>query len=319
MNRFIISLALVATLGACSGGNPFSDITDVTDTAGDPDDGTGAIPEALAGNLSSFTYNPANQTLTVTGVPTDDGTLTGVYRRRPALDRAGYEAYTAQDGSLDRHSTAYVRDIRGTRAATIVTGGQFEQFFAGGAYSNSSYSAPVTRPSEQDGGLVTYAGGYVGMLNATGSDEDLLPVAAGTDPSVRPVQAAEISGSILITGDFQDSSVTGIIYNRVINDVNNTTGVFEANSADPLEIEDVAFDSTEIAEDGSFAGVTSQGNQPVGEYGGIFGGAGATEVAGVMRSTGHISAASNPIENGVFVLSQCGQADEDPICNQPVE
>lgn len=324
MNKHIIILALVAGLAACSGGNPFNDptdTTDVTDVTGDPDAADDAVPEVLAGNLSSFTFNPDDQTLTVTGVPTDDGTLTGVYRRRPGLDRAGYEAYTAQDGSLDRHSTAFVRDIRGTRAATVVTGGQFQQFFAGGAFSNTTFSAPVERASEQDGGLVTYAGGYVGLLNAEGSGEDLLAVAPGTDESVLPVQAAEITGQIIITGDFQDSSVTGVIFNRVLNDVNNDTLLFDPNSDNPVELEDIALDSTPISENGVFSGITSQGNSPVGEYAGIFGGVGATEVAGVQRSTGHIrnEVAQNPIENGVFVLSQCGQADEDPLCNQPFE
>ncbi|RKE94501.1 hypothetical protein [Sulfitobacter guttiformis] len=313
MRNQIISLALIAGLAACSGGNPFDDTAE-TDGGGTAEE-TGGIPAVLAQNLQSFSYNPAAGTLTVTGVPTDDGVLDGVYRRRPALDRAGYEAYTAQDGSLDRHITAYVRDIRGTRAITIVSGSQFEEVVAGNAYSNTTYSAPA---ATQDGGLVTYAGTYVGLLNGGGSNEDLLDVTPGTSPSVLSAQAAEVRGRALINGDFADSTVTGAIFERVIVDVDSNSNQ-DVNSADPFPLNDVALDLTDIAEDGTFQGVATFNDSAIGAYGGIFGGTGATEVAGVVVLNNHITGLQGVIENGAFVLSQCGQADQDPICTQPFE
>lgn len=312
MKNQIISLALIATLGACSGGNPF-ETGQVTDTDGSVDGDTG-IPAALSQNLESFTYDPDQQTLTVVGIPSDRGVLDGVYTRKENLDRLGYEAYTAQDGSLDRHVTAYVRDIRGTRAAVVVTGGQFEETFAGGAYDGADYTAPES--TTEDTGLVTYAGTYVGLLNGGGSDEDLLDVEAGTSPSVLSAQAAEVTGNIVITGDFADSSVSGVIYDRVIVDV-DSDGFDDPASADPLAIIDIALDATDIASDGTFSGVATQDDSAVGDYGGIFGGTGATEVAGIVSVAGHVSGYSGIEEDGVFVLSQCGQPDEDAVCNQP--
>ena len=315
MKTGISGLALCLGLAACGGGTPFNSVTVV-----DGGTGTGgtAIPEALANNLKSFAYNPTAQTRTVTGINADDSQFTAAYRRRPGLDRAGYEAYTAQDGSLDRHVTAYVKDINGTRAAVVVTGGQFEEFFSGAAYSNASYVAPVQPGTQGEGGLVTYAGNYVGLLNTAGSNEDLLAVANGTPQDPLSVQAAEVTGKVVITGDFTDASVDGIIYDRKVPDYNNADASYDPNSADPLQVTNLAMDSTAIATNGTFLGNLSQKNGTVGEYGGIFGGTGATEVAGVIHAETHISQFETPIEYGAFVLAQCGQPNEDPICNQPV-
>lgn len=314
MKNQIISLALIAGLAACSGGNPYTQAE--TDEDGNViEDGVKAVPEALAQSLNSFSYNPVNETLTIVGVPTDSGTLSGTYRRRPAMDREGYEAYTAQDGSLDRHITAYVRDIRGTKAVTVVSGGQFEEVIAGNAYSNTSYTSPG---SSVDRGLVTYAGTYVGLLNGAGSGEDLLPVTPGTPPAVLTDQAAEITGKVVINGDFADNEVAGIIYDRRVPDV-NVNGAVEINAADPFAADNIALDLTKIEEDGTFAGNATRDDSGAGTYGGIFGGNGATEVAGAVVLSGHIPEFSGVVENGVFVLSQCGQADEDRVCNQPVE
>ncbi len=307
MKQIMLSLALVGGLAACSGGNPFQE---GTGTGGDPD-GTGAIPEQLANNLESFTYNPAanpaDSTLTIRGVDLEDSPFESEYRRRPSMDRDGFEAFTAQDGSLDRHSTAFVRDIRGTRAAVVVTGGQFGHFFSGGAYGNSGdYSAPIPFESQREGGLLSYAGRYVGILNTPGSNEDLLPVTPGTNVAVLPSQAAETRGDVFINASFSDRTVNGVIYNRRAPDV--------SGSAD---IGNIILVPTEIAEDGTFFGEAT-GASGSAEYGGIFGGAGATEVAGVVHAEEHIAGITNPIEYGAFVLAQCGTPQADPVCIQPV-
>lgn len=316
MKKPILGLAVLAGLASCGGGgNPFDPVTVAAPPAATPTEApapapvpapASIVPASLSQDLQSFTYDPANQTLSITGVAADDGPLAGTYRRRPGLDRAGYEAYTAQDGSLDRHVTAYVRDIRGTRAAVIVTGVQFEEIFAGSAFSNTTFSAPVSPGTQQDGGLVTYAGTYVGLLNGTGSTEDLAPVAGMTDSSPLSGQSAEVTGNVVITGDFTDSAVSGVIFNR---------NVIDDQTVTPANI---ALDRTAIAANGTFQGVATQNDAGVGEYAGIFGGTGATEVAGTIRAANHIDGLQNVIENGAFVLSQCGQADEDPVCNQPV-
>ena len=311
MTRLIIGLTASLGLAACGGTPPFGG------TTSDADDASSAIPTAIAGSVQSVTYDPGSQTLTVVGVPFDDGPATGVYRRRPALDRPGYQAFTAQDGSLDRHTTAYVQNINGTQAGLVLTGVQFEEYYGGVVYSASSYSAPVPTDAQQDGGLVSYAGNYIGLLNGPGSDEDLTAVAAGTSPSATSDQAAEVTGQVLITGDFAQGQVDGVGYNRRVLDY-DSNGVLSPNDANPLAVDDLALDGTAIQTDGTFAGTVSVGNQVRGEYAGVFGGTGATEVAGGLFAEEHITEFQNEDEYGIFVLSQCGTPTADPVCNQPV-
>ena len=308
MKNIVLSVALCASLVACGDGNPFG-----APPGGEVDPDEVGIPEALSNDLESFTYNPNTQTLTIRGVTADDSPFEDVYRRRPALDRGGYEAYTTQDGSLDRHSTAYVRDINGTRAALAVTGGQFGYYFAGAAYGNGQFTAPIPEQGNEEGGLVQYAGNYVGMLNVEGSGEDLLPVAPGTEPGFRPYQAAEVTGRILITASFADGSVSGIVTEREVLDY-----VAEPGDTFPLAVTDLELAPTAIAADGTFFGEVTQGQQAKGEYGGIFGGIGATEVAGAVHAQEHLDDFTNEEEYGLFVLGQGGTPAQDPVCNQPV-
>ncbi|MGV6847027.1 MAG: thymidylate synthase [Marinibacterium sp.] len=301
MSRMIVAaLASAATLSACSG-NPFPG-----GGGGTPVDPSAGIPTDIAGTVDNISYDAANQVLVIEGQELDNTPYSATYVRKPALDRQGYEAYTSQESSLGRHHTAYVKEIDGARAAIVMAGGQFGNVFAGGSYGRTgAFSRPdVTQP----GGIVQYAGGYVGLLNASGDGGDLLPVAPGTDPSIAPTQAAEVTGNILIAGDFADNSVEGIVYNRAAPDLPTLV-------LDDLEI----FPGT-VEDDGSFTGDVTQngGTVVVGTYGGVFTGQGASAVAGSLYAADHIQSVSNEFEHGLFVLSACGTPNADPVCNQPV-
>ncbi len=298
MKRFWLAVAAATIVAACSGGNPW--LEDGTGTG--PEDGTGPeIPAALLGDLDSITYDPVAQTLTVRGIAFDNAAFEAVYSRKYALDMpGGYAAYTSQNTALERHSTAFVKEMDGTRAAIVVTGGQFENFFGGSYYSRAG---AFTTP----GGQVTYAGRYVGLLNIAGDGGDLLPIIPGTPHDVRPVQAAEVTGRVLINADFSDNRVEGIVYDRVIVD----------HPGYDLSNQDIALMAADILADGSFAGEAQQELIGVGTFGGIFGGTDASVVAGTLFAEGHISQINDVQEFGLFVLGQCGTANADPICNQP--
>lgn len=301
MQRFWLGLAVATAISACSGGDPYADDDDSTDP-----EAPGGIPDDLLGDLETISYDPTAQTLTVSGISLDDTPFTTVYTRKPGLDIDGYQAYTAQDSSLDRHNTAYVQQIDGAYAGIVVSGGQFGSYFGGSTYGRTgTYSAPTGETPS--GGLVSYAGTYVGLLNVSGDGGDLLPVDPGTPAEVRPRQAAEVSGDIFINADFVDNAVNGIIYNRVV--VDAATGV-----------EDIELFPADIAADGTFVGEAKQdgGSDTVGDFGGLFGGTGATAVAGTIYVQDHIDAFDNEEERGVFVLSQCGVPGADPVCTQPV-
>ncbi|UWQ55131.1 thymidylate synthase [Leisingera caerulea] len=299
MRRFWLGIAAASALSACGGGNPFTTGTD------DPDDVTGTIPEELAGDVDSVSYDAANQTLTVTGVGLDDSPFSATYVRKPALDRVGYEAYTIQDNALTEHSTAYVRQTEGGYATVVMTGGQFGFFQGGTAYGRAgTYSAPDT--SQSGTGIVSYAGTYVGLLNIDGDNGDLIDPSNGTDPSILPGQAAEVTGDVFINAGFTDNRVKGGVYNRQITDRPGTA------------VENLALNPTDINSDGSFVGDISSDGSSVGQYGGVFAGSNAAAVAGSLHATDHISALSGgtvPVEEyGVFVLGSCDGASPDPAC-----
>ncbi|MEC7256778.1 MAG: thymidylate synthase [Pseudomonadota bacterium] len=299
MKRFWLGLAATAAVSACSGGNPFTTETD-TEV---PESG---IPEVIAGDLSGISYDPVAQTLTVRGISLDETPFEATYRRRPGMDRGGYEAYTAQDSSLDRHTTAYVRDINGTRAAVVVTGGQFEHYFGGAVYGrNGAFDPPPVEPTANNG-LVSYAGTYVGLLNGPGDGGDLLPVSPGTPASVLPVEAGEVTGRVLINADFTDNVVNGVVFDRVYVDTPS------------LVLNDLALKPTDIdPSTGTFSGEVTINLQNKGTYGGIFGGADSDAVAGALKATDHIDNVQNEEEFGIFVLPRCGTPGEDALCNQP--
>lgn len=304
MKPLIVALAAALTLGACGGDAVFN-----------VDDGSGgggvtppdpSIPGGIAGNVTSVSYNAAAQTLTVVGVALDDTPFQAVYTRKPGLDATapGYEVYTAQDGSLGRHFTAFVQQRDGAFAAVVGSGPQFNTVLKGATYGRTgTYSAPTTAGP---GGLVNYAGNYVGVLNAAGSGEDLLAVTPGTDPSILPTQVAEVTGLVFIRADFADNSVDGIIYDR------------QVEGAGPF-VDDLSLVGATINADGTFSGNAMLPNLTnVGQYGGIFGGTNATAVAGGVFVEDHIDTFSNESEHGVFVLAQCGTPAASPVCTQPV-
>ena len=323
MKRFLAMLVLPAFLLACgSGSNPFApDPAPVEPTDPDPDpDATpvtpAGIPTTLAGDLGSFTFDPVNETLTVSGLNLDELPLAATYRRRPALDQNGYLAFTAQDDPLDRHVTAFVRQSNNdeaVRAGVTVTGGPRNRFFGGGFYErDGNYTPPAVTATT---GLVTYSGDYVGLTNLTGDSGDLLALPGGIPTELIPNQVAEVTGDIVLQADFADNTVEGNIINRVLTDsgTNLPSVVLIVSSIDAngeffgnVEYEQSAFADPVIGTD-------------IGDYGGIFGGQDASGVAGIVKLN-EFDGPNNPLgmefeeEYGVFVLDQCGQPVDDALC-----
>lgn len=303
MTKFLVAAAAALALSACSGGsgNPFA-----SPGGDDGADTSGTVPAELAGDVTSFVYDPAAETLIVKGESLDDTPYEAVYQRKPALDVPGYQAYSSQESSLGRHHTAYVQEIDGTRGGVIGSGPLYGHVFAGAYYErDGSFDPPdVTAP----GGIVQYAGTYVGLMNAGSSGGgDLLPVAPGTDPAILPTQAYEVTGKIIISADFADNVADGIVYDRVIPDLAD-------DPVENLELAPAAIDA-----DGRFSDDITQGGgaRVVGTWGGIFGGTDAAAVAGATFAREHMDGYSREEEYGTFVLGQCGTADADPVCSQP--
>lgn len=291
--RFITAVSAAFFLASC-GGNPFVDTTGGTG-GGTTDPGTtpgtsSGIPAALKGNLQSVTYDETAGTLSVVIVPLDSSPQTLVFNRDPARDTSGFLAFSYQETSSLRYTLGLAGvSADGNAVAGLTGSGQFAQVVWGSAYAASNFAAPAA------GGLATYSGDYVGILN-TGSNVPGSIFNPGSP--FQPGIPFRVTGQVMINADFTDSSVEGAIGNRTV--VEDPTIPVEP---------DVFFEISSIAADGSFAGnVIKPDLTVIGTYGGAFGGADATSVAGAVE----MDHGSNLLERGIFVADQCAAGDPPP-------
>lgn len=306
MFRTITAVSLFALLSACGDGQPFS-FEGLTQEDVDPDvEEVNGIPAALAGNLNGVTYNPSNKTLLVEISSLDSTPISAKYNRDDRFDVPGYIAFTKQEDPLDRMFVGFVDRTAdgGAQAVLVHDGGQFGTFFAGTSYSQVGAYSPHN-PRQPNNGLATYAGEYVGALNAHARGDRIAGVPDGTAPAVRPGEPVVVTGDVFINADFADMSLNGTIYNR---DVALIPG---------LELEDVFLHPTTVDGNGVFGGeINNTENKGVGTFGGNFGGNGATGVAGSVYMDGDfISAVDDEIEYGIFVLDKCGTPASVDICS----
>ena len=322
MKQKAASLLACTLLAACSGGsNPFTQTgSSIAPGADAPPGGTASVPEAIAGNLKSARFDAATGTLVVEGVNLDEVPFTATYTRAPALDQDGYVAFTVQEDPLDRHFTAYAGQSTSgaVRAVAVSSPGPRNRSFMGALFDrDGTYDPP---PVGQTTGLVTYAGGYVGVTNLGDvNGSDLLPPGV-TDPELLVPQALIVHGDAFLNADFADNAVEGNIFNR---ELLNT-------DLNPIsDLPSVALTITEIGADGSFSGTAeydlsdplSGASVPtaIGTYAGVFGGTDSDSVAGGLQLNEFDGVSDNlgyeaELETGVFVLDQCGLTGVSPIC-----
>ncbi|MDZ4310396.1 MAG: hypothetical protein U1A24_07550 [Cypionkella sp.] len=310
MKPIYLLFAAALTLAAC-GGNPFVDTPPVDPT--DPTD-PGApvkVDDDVAVNLRSITYDPSGAgslTMNIDGIV---GPTAGVQftRSNPASDIPGYETYTYQNRLTQRSFIAQVAtNSRSTLLASAVSdGGQFNGHFGGGTFVRLGvYNAPT--------GTFSYAGTYAGIFAPGDASSDLPAGLVANNPY-------RVQGDALINASFVNNKVDGGVSNRwLLDDTGarvdvNADGVVDD---DDQILVDIAFPEMTITANGQFLGdvQVSQAPAPVdgpviGKVNGVFGGAGATDVAGAIA----ITPISGTSEHGVFNLPRCGLAGESPLCN----
>ncbi|MGH1457384.1 MAG: hypothetical protein ACRBBT_00630 [Paracoccaceae bacterium] len=301
MMKFAGTLVAALALSGCaagSGTNPFS--TESTEEIAEKA-ANSTIPEELANNLAAASYSEAGGTPTLQIYTTLDGAaLIDTYTRAPSLDVGPYIAFTKQQSNLQRHFTGFGKisddPDNSVRAMVVGDGGQFGTFYAGGAYERSG---DYVRP---DGGLVSYTGRYVAVTNLNG---DSVVFSGAVPDELRADQTARLEGTILINADFNAGIVNGGISSRVFTDYPTYTGIPRLD-----------LDAAPIDANGEFFGTTSVDTQVKGNWGGIFGGDGATAVAGVVQAKewGGSTTLTNEEEYGIFVLSRCGVSGEGALC-----
>lgn len=308
MNRFAKLLAVPVlaplVLGAC------------TSDPGGVETGFGMVenpaPASVAGTLEAVDYDPDGEELILRVNAIHGGTRNATYTRVPALDTAGYQGYMMQKTPADRHYTALFDESNGSEvvAGVVADGGNNNRYFGGGFFARQGLGvySPYDHPASQ--GEAQYYGTYAGVTNVDGNGDQLLDASGIPANLTPPGQADRVTGIILLNADFANGQVDAEISNRFM--VDDVAGLGR--------LPDIMLIQTGIDADGTFAGVAEyEGDidNAIGSYAGIFGGAGATAVGGVVYLEEFDADAvfDGEEEYGVFVLTRCGAANDAPECD----
>ncbi len=301
MKRFVKLMAIPMVLGACEA-DPGGVNTDFGQTAN-------PAPAEVAGNLAAVNYDPDAQELILTVDAIHGGERNVSYTRTPALDTAGYEGYMMQKTPADRHYTALFKESNGGEliAGVVADGGNNNRYFGGGFFARQGAGIYSAYDHPTDEGEAQYYGRYAAVTNVDGNGDQLLDASGIPADLTAPGQADRIRGIILLNADFANGQVDAEISNRFMVDDVAALG----------QLPNIVLVATEIDENGEFAGSTEllgEPGSPNGSYAGIFGGADATAVGGVTYITDFTPDLENEEEYGVFVLTRCGAANDDPLC-----
>jgi hypothetical protein len=298
MKNIAYAVMAMAALGACEGTGGVDG--GGTGGPGTPPPATGDA--SLRGDLDAFAFN-GTDTLSVQISLESDDVLQAYTQDGGPIN--GYIRFVQQDDPLDRFSTAFAgQSSDGSLQAVVVAdGGQFNRFFGGTGVQQDTYSAPA-------GGLASYAGGYIGLLNFGPAAPD---VPGGTPESAIPSVATPVTGQVFVNADFADNLVNGVVYDRQF-------------GAAGTELGDLVMIVGTIAPNGSFGGTVELNDLTgVGNYSGTFGGQNAAAMAGMVElGAGFLvdrsgvplldfgDSAGREREWGIFVIDQCPASQ--PLC-----
>lgn len=310
MGAYRAALAAVLVVAAC-GGNPFADDIGPVDPTVPVDPGGGVtvgngvtVHKDVVGSMRTVALAGNNTDPIKVNINSQDSAfLEGSYRRNPALDVAGYKAYTHQETGSNRMLVALVSDrLSSAKGVVAVDGGQFATYHGGGLYARAeAFTVPADPSGAQ--GKFNYSGTYVGLLNFG----DAVPGGPGGD--LDPVQSYRTSGRVLITADFQEMAISGGIDRRRIVD----TGAGLATQ--------MLYDGT-IDENGNFNGKTQRldvderGEGRLvdsGVYAGIFASDNASEIAALFVFK-PIKGDDRAEERGLFTSASC-TVEGGPACS----
>lgn len=328
MFRYVVPLAAALAVAGCSGdsfdgsGAPpwFDDPDEPTDPV-DPAPGSPeAIPPVLRHNVSQIVYDADADTFQIAIGGLDTTPELATWRREASFDVPGYRAYTVQEDPLDRMfiGLAAASGDGSVRAGVGGDAGQFNYFFSGATYTREGdFTPPPVDLPGPGTGQVSYAGTYAGVTNirAQRPGDHIAPVPdtiPPVPPEAIPGQASRVSGHVFINANFADNHVNGTVYERVLVDYD-------------FGLENVVLVPADITADGTFFDRTERpleatgGDHIVtGDYGGIFGGERAGNVAGIVALERLYDRDGNELENakerGIFVLRQCGMSGDSSIC-----
>jgi hypothetical protein len=294
MSAVRFSVMALAFLAACDG-NPFVGV----DPDPDPTD-EGLVPDVVQQDMNEADYDPGAATIEINMSSQDASDLNATYARNAAFDVPGYQAYTYQESTSNRYVVAMVREVGSVKGLIAVEGGQFANYHGGGDFVRADV---FSLPNSGVAGSFNYSGSYVGLMNIG------TPV-PGPGGDLDPTRSYRTTGRALITADFTEMTVSGGVDQRIIVDpMVDEDGVVDP-TLDPT-LETISLFETGITADGTFEGEVYIGDTSVGDYGGLFGGLNASEVATLLVFNPYPS--GEVVEHGLIVLGNCDDVG-GPAC-----
>lgn len=320
MSAVRISMMALVLLAGCDG-NPLASAGGGGGVTG----GSSGVPAAVARNMNAMSYAGGVLKIDMQGVTSSAKLATFV--RDTALDvpsstgNPAYAAYIYQETGLTRSYLAYVAEnARGNLlAVSSMDGGQFNQVNMGGRYVQvTAYTAPALGTGPEQG-LFSYSGSYVGIF--TPGDTAKGPNSQPVD--LKPGEPFYTVGTAQINGDFGHGTVEGGVADRQLfaQDGTPITSITVSKGGIPTTYDTstlaaITLRQTAIDSKGYFLGdveFTGASGGKVGDYGGAFGGAGATDVAGVLWLN-PIKGENGIWEQGTFNLPRCDLPGNSPLC-----
>lgn len=326
--------ALAVALMGCSGNSLNNPLIkpDGGGTVPPPEEGeviTGADPVTIPKDLQYHLKNAKvirgtggqPDTLLIDITALDTTPISATWKRRPSMDRDGYKAFVMQEDALDRLFFGLAASSADGSVNAVVAGdgGQFNYVYSGLKYERTgAYTPPVATGEGPGRGQVSYKGKYAGLLNGGGDQSEAIALPTGRDfaESEIPGQAARVTGDVFVNANFANNLVNGVVKNRNAVDIfipSVTTDPASPyfNDGSGLKLQDVVMTPTSIAANGTFEGTAENPlKEKVGIFGGVFGGANASSIAGGINLEDVNTAAGikipTALERGVFVLDQCG-------------
>lgn len=265
-------------------------------------------PTEVMGALQAVNYDPDAQELILTLNAIHGGERNVSYVRTPSVDTNGYEGYTLQRTAADRHYTALFGESNDGHliAGVVADGGNNNRYFGGGFFGRQGLNVYSPYEHVRDEGEAHYQGDYAGVINGSGDGSLLI------DPNLSgPRQAGRVTGTIRMNVDFANLLVDAVISDRTI--------AHDPIGLNPLP--DIVLVESSIDDTGQFLGNVEYldvDDVQIGNYAGIFGGNGATSVAGTVfleEFDGTTNTVQGEEEYGVFVLTRCGADNDHASCN----
>lgn len=293
MKTKIMVIACSSALAACGTDDPDStrfansgEVASIPTTEQRYNLVSGDEPEYSNSEVTSISYDPATDTLTVEGDPFD---LTGDFERTPQKDVRGFAAFQNEGGA--RRYLALVRtDVENDVSAAVVgTPVRLDNEFGGTMLARG---AIPDLPKKTE---VRHVGSYAGLRNVGVND--------GADMSNSSLHRVE--GRVQLDLDFFDDrqpGVEGVIFDR--RSMDQTVEVDEeTGETRNVTYEDVVLRFTNIDDNGNFiddenlrGGEAAVGGTVVGRYDGMIAGDGAAASAGVVVIT-----EGDELERGGFI------------------